>query len=56
MPRFSQNPGGAAACTQASGARADSHIAVRFQTEPNPCVEQQAAFQFAPLLGDFDAL
>jgi hypothetical protein len=56
MPRFSQNPGGPAACTQTSSARADSRIAMRLQTERNPCVEQQAALQFAPLLGDFGAL
>jgi hypothetical protein len=50
MPRFSQNPGGPAACAP------DSHIAVRLQTEPNPCVEQRAAFQLASLFGDFDSL
>jgi len=50
MPRFSQIP------ADLPHARADSRNAVCFQTEPNPCVEQQAAFQLGPLLGDFDAL
>jgi hypothetical protein len=41
---------------QMSGARADSRITIQAQTELNPGVQQQAAFNFSPISDDFDAL
>jgi hypothetical protein len=56
MPRLPKNRGEPAAWMQMSGARADSRITVQAQTELNPSVQQPAAFNFAPLSDDFDAL